>query len=479
MHQHIQPQIISSSRSSNNPQTFTIILHLLCIAFLYFFIQIQENTFIELSIKISDNYYPSNDIYRYILEILKNIGSLRVITFLWILIYLWFPIAQSYTFMTINIYSWYIICLFDLLYGPRRPNEENLNVYFKNGNEKPASHSSLASSILLPLRYIIISKIKESKLYIKNKDKIHFKLIDLISVIIVIFILFLVVFSQVALKEHSINMCLVGILIGYILYVVIYLFFNLHAFSGEKFFKMFRKKRISSNIFFAYIIAIFVLLALYYAFERHFVFFIPTIKLINQKQTYFNQYALSMGMFIFLPIGTHYGLEYLERYIQDKYPGKEGIVNCFNQVSKLKKLGICFVMLIYNISWILFFVCNESKPFIVRVIGTIFPCFMTGYIFFGIGIVACIQINLVNKEINAMERDFDLIDFSESNTNVKDDSIQDKNVDDDEEDDEEEENEDKDSDNEDNLSEGLIDEYDSNKIKEIMKNVVNVNYQFY
>ena len=452
----------SSSKSSNPMNTFLYIILVIIIFILEYkysdFLVDKSIDFIEYTSSIKEN-------YPLLLQITKSLGSFYIISIFILFFFLNIPISKSYAFLSLIIYAWYFSSLLDIIYGPRRPNDDTNRKYFSNGGEKPSGHCLMATCAYIAMWDTFIDLYNEKKKSRGNKGIKTFcnKYMSYFFLIPVIIVLFLVMVSQVILEEHSFNMCLIGILYGLMLYFIMYMFFNVHMLSSEKFFKVFKKKSTSVIILFAYVLCIIVLFSLYYGFEREFSWFLPLNK-AKKIQTKFNQNALITGMCICIVIGAHYGIGYLGKFIKENYPERENEVNNFNKVPFIQKIFISCTLILYSFSIALYFGISDETPFGVALVMTSIPCGMLGYTSFGMGIAACIQLGFANEKIAKVEKDIPMKMMVEEKIGTEDE--------DDEEEEEEDEDEEGDEENR-SSSEGKYSERDS--IKE-ENDTINVDY---
>ena len=398
---HSRLKLLRKKRRRNSILIFIIIILLVMIQYIF-----QDNLY-DLSISISNS---MNKFYLERKNIIINFQKLSEIKFIMLImfiIYFEYPITKSYSFLIMIIFSWYISSVTDIFYGKYREwDENNLMKYYTNGSEKPSSHCIMATSIYFILLLFII----------------------------------LLIFSQVIQKNHSFNMCIVGSLLGLSFYNFLFRYITLHLIEPKKFMKYFRKKSISLMLFFSYIVGLIILFAVYFSFVRKVFFEIPNSKIKNEI-ILFNNESLENGLCLFILIGVHFGIEYLESFSSKKFPNKEQEINSFNNVSLMKKIFILIVILFYSFSLtLLISIDNQNYPFgIVIFLKYGLSYFSLGYSFYGIGLITNIkfeicntqiyekrnesmELNELNEDIENEEEEYEESEFSEKNKEENNDS---------------------------------------------------------
>jgi len=412
---HERLKFLRKKRKSKSMFIFIIIILIFLCQYIF-----KENLF-TFSIMVSNKMNSFYQNKKYLIDLIKYLSEIKFIICIMFIVYFECPITKSHSFLLIIIFSWYISSVTDIFYGKYRGwNKENLMIYFTNGSEKPSGHCIMATSIYLSLWDIITTDIDYHKKYSRKLNKNFFKYSLLVFIFFFINIL---MFSQVLEKNHSFNMCIVGILIGALFYNLFFRYMSLHLIEPNKFMKYFRKKSTSLMILFSYIVGLIILFAVYFSFVRKIYFVVPNSKIHNDI-ILFNNESLENGLCIFILIGVYFGIEHLETFSSKKYPNRENDINSFNEVSILKKIPILIIILFFSFPLILLLsIDNTSSPFgIVILLKFCLPYITLGYSFYGIGLSTNIKFELCNPHIYERRKEsFELNEFNEDYDNDADD----------------------------------------------------------
>ena len=416
---HSRIKSLRKKRKTNS--IFIFIIFILIFVCQYMF---KKNLF-TLSITISNKMNSFYQNKQYLIDLIKYLSEIKFIMCIMFIVYFECPITKSHSFLLIIIFSWYISSVTDIFYGKYRDwNKENLMIYFTNGSEKPSGHCIMATSIYLSLWDILTTDTDFHKKYSRklNKGFIKYSLL-----VFILFFICILMFSQVLEKNHSFNMCFVGILIGGSFYNLFFRYMSLHLIEANKFMKYFRKKSTSLMILFSYIVGLIILFAVYFSFVRKIYFVIPNSK-IKSDIILFNNESLENGLCIFILIGVYFGIEHLESFSSKKYPNRENDINTFNKVSILKKIPILTIILLFSFPLILLLsIDNISSPFgIVILLKYCLPYLTLGYSFYGIGLSTNIKFELCNPKIYERRNEsLELNEFNEDYDNDADDDEED------------------------------------------------------
>ena len=428
---HSRLKLLRKKRRRNSILIFIIIILLVMIQYIF-----QDNLY-DLSISISNS---MNKFYlerKNIIINFQKFSEIKFIMLIMFIIYFEYPITKSYSFLIMIIFSWYISSVTDIFYGKYREWDENdLMKYYTNGSEKPSSHCIMATSIYFALWDILTTDTN----FNAKKKKTNKTIIKFFFLFILLLFIILLIFSQVIQKNHSFNMCIVGSLLGLSFYNFLFRYITLHLIEPKKFMKYFRKKSISLMLFFSYIVGLIILFAVYFSFVRKVFFEIPNSKIKNEI-ILFNNESLENGLCLFILIGVHFGIEYLESFSSKKFPNKEQEINSFNNVSLIKKIFILIVILFYSFSLtLLISIDNQNYPFgIVICLKYGLSYFSLGYSFYGIGLITNIkfeicntqiykkrnesmELNELNDDIDNEEEEYEESEFSEKNKEENNDS---------------------------------------------------------
>ena len=429
---HERLKFLRKKRKSKSMFIFIIIILIFLCQYIF-----KENLF-TFSIMVTNKMNSFYQNKKYLIDLIKYLSEIKFIICIMFIVYFECPITKSHSFLLIITFSWYISSVTDIFYGKYRDwNKENLMIYFTNGSEKPSGHCIMATSIYLSLWDILTTDTDFHKKYSRklNKGFIKYSLL-----VFILFFINILMFSQVLEKNHSFNMCIVGILIGALFYNLFFRYMSLHLIEPNKFMKYFRKKSTSLMILFSYIVGLIILFAVYFSFVRKIYFVVPNSKIHNDI-ILFNNESLENGLCIFILIGVYFGIEYLESFSSKKFPNKEQEINSFNNVSLMKKIFILIVILFYSFSLtLLISIDNQNYPFgIVIFLKYGLSYFSLGYSFYGIGLITNIkfeicntqiyekrnesmELNELNEDIENEEEEYEESEFSEKNKEENNDS---------------------------------------------------------
>ena len=412
---HTRLKLLKKKRKSKSILIFIIIILIFLAE--YFF---KENLF-TFSIIISNKLNSFYENKKYLVDLIKYLTEIKFIMCIMFIVYFESPITKSHSFLLIIIFTWYISSVTDIFYGKYREwNKDNLMIYFKNGSEKPSGHCIMATSIYLSLWDILTTDTNFYKKYSRNLNK---NFVKYSLLVFIFFFIIILMFAQVLEKNHSLNKCIIGILIGLIFYNWLFRYMNLHLIEAKKFMKYFRKKSTSLMILFSYIVGLIILFAVYFSFVRKIYFVVPNSKIHNDI-ILFNNESLENGLCIFILIGVYFGIEHLENFSSKKYPNRENDINSFNNISIIKKIPILIIILFFSFPLILLIsIDNLSSPFgVVILLKYCLPYLTLGYSLYGIGLTTNIKFEICNPRIYERRNEsLELNEFNEDYENDADD----------------------------------------------------------
>jgi len=430
--------ISSSSYSSffRKKLRYSSYFNFICLIIIFIIGYLFQNTLYKISLNIIKNNQQFYINHKTLIKTFKYLSSINFISYIIIFVYIYYPLNISYSYLTIVIFSWYLSSLFDLIYGVYRDwNENDLSEYFNNGSEKISGHCLLSTSAFIGLWEITLNdKMKINNNINNDNDNnnnnknifvMFFKkfenkkyIIKYLTLFLILLFLFFLSLISVLAKDHSLNLCFVGIYIGYFLYNILFKFIGIHVLESKQFLKIFKKRTTSLFLLFFYVVSFIIVALLYFSYNKKFNFteIIKNEENLNdaQKKNFlFNYNALINGTCIFILIGIHFGLEKLEIYIKNNkyYENNKNfyVLNFHNNINLNHKIIIIEVLILSNFIWILHILINEKETAfgIIICLKYILPYFMIGYVCFYYGIVICIKIGVCNinlyKNINEEE----------------------------------------------------------------------------
>ena len=204
-----------SLQKVNSLRKRNLIMMIILLSLILFFSYIIPNILINISLKLIEKYSIKDkstiEMFPYIYEICVNVSYIFSI-----ILYLYYPLNYSFTYIFSLIITEYIYSLTFITYGIDREKEKNIQQFFFNGSEKPN---------LQILRIVVIFfgfwRLLKSKS--RNKKEINkYKKINNIIFIISIIITLIIFLEQIFVEKYSIKSCFLGLFLGFLIYSIIY-----------------------------------------------------------------------------------------------------------------------------------------------------------------------------------------------------------------------------------------------------------------
>ena len=204
-----------SLQKVNSLRKRNLIMMIILLSLILFFSYIIPNILINISLILIEKYSIKDkstiEMFSYIYEICVNVSYIFSI-----ILYLYYPLNYSFTYIFSLIITEYIYSLTFITYGIDREKEKNIQQFFFNGSEKPN---------LQILRIVVIFfgfwRLLKSKS--RNKKEINkYKKINNIIFIISIIITLIIFLEQIFVEKYSIKSCFLGLFLGFLIYSIIY-----------------------------------------------------------------------------------------------------------------------------------------------------------------------------------------------------------------------------------------------------------------
>ena len=204
-----------SLQKVNSLRKRNLIMMIILLSLILFFSYIIPNILINISLILIEKYSIKDkstiEMFSYIYEICVNVSYIFSI-----ILYLYYPLNYSFTYIFSLIITEYIYSLIFITYGIDREKEKNIQQFFFNGSEKPN---------LQILRIVVIFfgfwRLLKSKS--RNKKEINkYKKINNIIFIISIIITLIIFLEQIFVEKYSIKSCFLGLFLGFLIYSIIY-----------------------------------------------------------------------------------------------------------------------------------------------------------------------------------------------------------------------------------------------------------------
>ena len=204
-----------SLQKVNSLRKRNLIMMIILLSLILFFSYIIPNILINISLILIEKYSIKDkstiEMFSYIYEICVNVSYIFSI-----ILYLYYPLNYSFTYIFSLIITEYIYSLIFITYGIDREKEKNIQQFFFFFSEKPN---------LQILRIVVIFfgfwRLLKSKS--RNKKEINkYKKINNIIFIISIIITLIIFLEQIFVEKYSIKSCFLGLFLGFLIYSIIY-----------------------------------------------------------------------------------------------------------------------------------------------------------------------------------------------------------------------------------------------------------------
>ena len=373
---------VTALRKKNAIIILLVIILIFLISFAF------EDFLLNLSVTLIDNYaIKSKKTKSIILIFIKLSGHLFYLFFS--LLYLTYPLQYSFSYILSFIVIKYIHSLLFLLYGVDREKEISILNFFKSKSEKPNLQLQITFA-----QFFGFWRLIKSKTVNKKESSKHRKIVNIVLGISITFII-LTFLEEIFVGYCSINMCLMGLIIGIIVYTSIYERLCFQLMRGKIF-----VRTIAKNFFnFAFITFIVSLVAvlIYHNYNGIGDIFKPfeynpwKDEMITQKTM--NKIVLKKSLFVFMLFFIILGIRKNYKFIISKkninYYNLEDIV-LFNKDEKLYK--IFFRNVFYsspgNITMTImnYLQYNYKIDLYIYLLTDIFIFGNFGYVYFGCGV---------------------------------------------------------------------------------------------
>ena len=347
-----------------------------------------EDFLLNLSVKLIDNYAIKKKTTKTIILILVRISGYLFYPF-FTLLYLTYPLQYSFSYILSFIVIKYIHSLLFLLYGVDREKEIGIRDFFRSRSEKPNLQLQITFA-----QFFGFWRLLKSKTVNKKESNKHKKIVNIVLGLSITFTI-LTFLEEIFVGYCSINMCLMGLIIGIIVYTSIYERLCFQLMKGKIF-----VRTIAKNYFnFAFITFIVSLVAILIFHNYNGISDIFEVfeynpwkdEMITQKTM--NKIVLKKSLFVFMLFFIIFGIRKNYKFVISKknknYYNLEDIV-LFNQDEKLLK--IFFRNILYSLPGIIimnimnYIQYNYKIQLIFYLVTDIIIFGNFGYVYFGIGI---------------------------------------------------------------------------------------------
>lgn len=346
-------------------------------------------------------------------KIISEIGKEYFYLPVLILLYLFYPLTKSLTYLFNLGISIVLVEILKNSYGNPRPFwiDTNLFKVCEGGYGNPSGHSIASVAGFLGL-WSTLFDVE----YFDDKPFWKFS-----ALFFHIFIIINIIFSRLFLAAHSLNQVIYGASLGLCVWLFLYVIFKLHKSSSINFFMFFIKKanQIAVSIIFALLITVMLLIYFlkqneYLAYEK---IFQTLCKGVTQYKK-FNNSGLYGGLVIFSLIGAYYGVMLMLYLICKKheiepeaaeeefpvYIKYTKLMNSFDSINNWNKTSwknwflIVFIDIAFCIPGILKVTIssNASLP-VIFIFKTCLPFLFVSFGLYGFSIYFAIYYKLANN----------------------------------------------------------------------------------
>lgn len=358
-----------------------------------------RNPLFNYSLSFEKNYYyhiaTKNQITFF--KFITNFGTQGALIPLFFIVFFFFPLSKSYTFLTIIILASYFDNLLKIVYGSPRPFWKIPAIFREcdGGYGNPSGHSFSSFSV-----YLSFWNISTDFDFFKNTIRGY--TCKIVLLVFYILLCIIIVVSRLVLSVHSINQIIFGSLLGIALYFYFFHIIKLDQYKGSELDHYITDKTNNKYHSIKFGVYFFVLLFMH-SFRVNDESYYVTIEEFCphlRKYRYFNNDAFFIGLVLFFLIGAHYGLYFLFNICKVQYPTKEEALNNWYICTKKSFFYKLILFIPFNLCLVMTIIMkNESNLFVFYVIGVILPYFFQGGLLFGGFILFCIRLKLSNESL--------------------------------------------------------------------------------
>ena len=334
-------------------------------------------------------------------KVITNFGTQIVFIPLLFLIFFFFPLTKSYTFLSVIIVSLYFYSMLKIIYGDPRPFwiDSTLTKGCDGGFGNPSGHSCASTSVYLSFWHLIT----DFRFFV---EKVAGKIVRILLLFFFLALIVAIVLSRLYLGVHSIDQVIYGVTLGFAFYFLYFHVFSFQKYSGKDLFDMFTNK--NYIIIYAVIYGcLFVLSLLLWGLVHH-----PIEQWINSLlksdcnrllhgYRRFNLDGLYGMLTIFGLIGAHYGIYFMVKMTKNKYPNKEEEIINWNKgggfLNYLYRilLGLAFISPIS----LYFAIPSDTSMPVVFIFKLILPYIISLFNLYGLCLYCSILLKIANPSI--------------------------------------------------------------------------------
>ena len=199
----------------NSLRTRNLITMAILTILILLFSYIIPDVLIDLSLKLTGKYSIKEKITIDLFFYLNEIGINSCYVFA-IILYLYYPLNFSFTYILSLITIEIINALIYITYGTDREKDKGIEIFYRNGSEKPDIQIIKIIVIFFGFWRLLKSKKRD-----KN-ELIRYRKINGIILIICFIYTFLIFLKEIFVEKYSIKSCCLGLFGGFLIYTIIF-----------------------------------------------------------------------------------------------------------------------------------------------------------------------------------------------------------------------------------------------------------------
>ena len=389
---------------------------LVIVVFLIFLILFAFDEFLfNISVKLIDNFAIKESTTESLIILINRFNSYLFYPLFFIL-YLKYPLQYSFTYILSFVVIRYIHAILFLIYGVDRGKEISIQAFFETHSEKPNLQLQLTFG-----QFFGFWRLIKSKAPLKKDSSRHKKIVNILLCLSTIFTI-LTFLEEILVGHCSINMCLMGLIIGIIVYTTIYERLCFQFMKGS----FFVKTMANNYFFFLFLTVIQLLIAilLYHNYngisDIFEIFNYNPWKVESISQKTMNQVVLKKSLFVFMFLFIIMGIRSNYKFVISKknknYYNLEDIVH-FN---KGEKIWVIFLrVMIYSSPGILVMIVMNYLQYYYKIqlvfylVTDIFIFWNFAFVYFGIGVKKSLKKHI--DEGRELE-EYQNLDYSDNKT---------------------------------------------------------------
>lgn len=364
--------------------------------------------------------WPTTKIF---FQIMTTLGGEYCLVIYLLVIYFFFPLSKSFSFVIGIIACNFIDNVMKLLYHDPRPFWSNIDLFSDScdgGFGNPSGHAFTSTFTYLGF-FRLLSKTK----FFANQ-----LIYKIILFLVALFFIITIVLSRIYLAMHSINQIIYGSLLGFSVYYLIFHILYMHEMKTKTYLSFFTNKTNIIIYLVSFIISFLVLLGSYLLIDFDSIT-TPDIKdnvykkleikcpIYGQDKPYrkFEKDGMFGGLTIFCLIGAYLGQLFLWYKVHQSYgTSKDELINnwVYNRSSVfyngLKLIQVAGILILCAIPMVIYLIIGGQNLAVIFIFKVSIPFFLALFMLYGPGLYLMISLGLANNEILLYNQDTDAIE---------------------------------------------------------------------